>query len=62
LRDYIDTIVSCTGLAGATHIPPKNFMRMFSPAGNLLKANLFEAVSFLQHHEGVRFHIGQTSS
>ena len=34
LRDYINATVGFTGLAEATHIPPKSLMRMFSPAGN----------------------------
>jgi DNA-binding phage protein len=60
LRDYINATVGFTGLAEATHIPPKSLMRMFSPAGNPRAANLFEIVSFLQHREGVRFHVRQT--
>jgi DNA-binding phage protein len=58
LRDYINATVGFTGLAEATHIPPKSLMRMFSPAGNPRATNLFEIVSFLQHREGVRFHVG----
>jgi len=46
LRDYINATVGFTGLAEATHIPPKSLMRMFSPAGNPHAANLFEIVSF----------------
>jgi hypothetical protein len=59
---YIDASIGFTALAEAPHIPPKSLMRMFSKAGKRLPANLFEAVNFLQHHEGVRFHIGQASS
>ena len=62
LRDYINATVGFTGLAEATHIPPKSLMRMFSPAGNPRAANLFEIVSFLQHREGVRFHLRPTPS
>jgi DNA-binding phage protein len=62
LRDYIDMIVSCTGLAEATYIPSKSLMRMFSPTGNPCAAKLFQIVSFLQHREGVRFHVRPTSS
>jgi DNA-binding phage protein len=51
------SMVGFTGLAEATHIPPKSLMRMFSAAGNPRAANLFEIVSFLQHREGVRFHV-----
>jgi len=57
LRDYINATVGFTGLAEATHIPPKSLMRMFSAAGNSRAANLFEVVSFLQQREGVHFHI-----
>ena len=57
LRDYINATVGFTGLAEATHIPPKSLMRMFSAAGNPRAANLFAIVSFLQQREGVRFHV-----
>ena len=57
LRDYINATVGFTGLAEATHIPPKSLMRMLSPAGNPRAVNLFEIVSFLQHREGVRFYV-----
>jgi DNA-binding phage protein len=57
LRDYINATVGFMGLAEATHIPPKSLMRMFSVVGNPRAANLFEIVSFLQHREGVRFHV-----
>ena len=60
LRDYINATVGFSGLAEATHIPPKSLMRMFGPAGNPRAANLFEVVSFLQHREGVRFHVKAT--
>ena len=62
LRDYINATVGFAGLAEATHIPPKSLMRMFGPAGNPRAANLFEIVSFLQHREGVRFHVKQSSN
>ena len=57
LRDYINATVGFTGLAEATHIPPKSLMRMFGPAGNPRSTNLFEVVSFLQRRERVRFHV-----
>ena len=57
LRDYINATVGFTGLAGATHIPPKSLMRMFGSSGNARAQNLFEVVSFLQLHEGVRFYV-----
>jgi len=57
LRDYINATVGFTELAEATHIPSKSLMRMLGPAGNPRADNLFEVVSFLQHHEGVRFQL-----
>ena len=57
LRDYINATVGFAELAAATQIPAKSLMRMFGPAGNPRAANLFEIVSFLQHREGVRFHL-----
>jgi hypothetical protein len=57
LRDYINATVGFADLAVATQIPAKSLMRMFGPAGNPRAANLFEVVSFLQHREGVRFHV-----
>jgi DNA-binding phage protein len=62
LRDYINATVGFASLAETTHIPPKSLMRMFSPTGNPRAANLFEIVSFLQRHEGVRFHLRPTST
>jgi DNA-binding phage protein len=61
LRDYINATVGFTALAEATHIPSKSLMRMFGPAGNPRADNLFEIVSFLQHREGVRFHVKATT-
>jgi putative addiction module killer protein len=61
LRDYINATVGFTGLAAATHIPPKSLMRMLGPAGNPRAVNLFEIVSFLQHREGVRYHVRASS-
>ena len=57
LRDYINATAGFSGLAEATHIPPKSLMRMLCPAGNPRAANLFEIVSLLQQREGVRFHV-----
>jgi len=57
LRDYINATVGFTELAAATRIPSKSLMRMLGPAGNPRAANLFEVVSFLQHHEGVSFRL-----
>ncbi|HEX7359458.1 MAG TPA: transcriptional regulator [Bryobacteraceae bacterium] len=57
LRDYINATVGFTELANATRIPSKSLMRMLGPSGNPRADNLFEIVSFLQRHAGVRFHI-----
>jgi DNA-binding phage protein len=57
LRDYINATVGFARLAEATHIPAKSLMRMLGPSGNPRAENLFEIVSFLQQHEGVRFEI-----
>lgn len=57
LRDYINATVGFAELAHATHIPSKSLMRMLGPSGNPRADNLFEIVSFLQRHAGVRFHI-----
>ena len=62
LRDYINATVGFNRLAEATHIPSKSLMRMFSPVGNPRAAKLFQIVGFLQHHEGVRFHVRPISS
>ena len=57
LRDYINATVGFSDLAQAIHIPSKSLMRMLGPAGNPRADNLFEIVSFLQRHEGVRFEV-----
>jgi DNA-binding phage protein len=57
LRDYINATVGFAQLAEGTHIPSKSLMRMLGPSGNPRADNLFEVVSFLQHREGVRFHV-----
>ncbi len=57
LRDYINATVGFAQLAEATHISTKSLMRMLGPGGNPRAENLFEIVSFLQQHEGVRFEI-----
>jgi len=57
LRDYINATLGFTDLAKATRIPSKSLTRMLGPAGNPRAGNLFEIVSFLQRHEGVRFEV-----
>jgi DNA-binding phage protein len=61
LRDYVNATVGFSDLAEATHIPPKSLMRMLGPTGNPRVDNLFEIVSFLQRHAGVRFEVRATS-
>ena len=48
LRDYINATVGFTGLAQATHIPPKSLMRMFGPSGNPRADNLLTLIAKLQ--------------
>jgi DNA-binding phage protein len=57
LRDYINSTVGFAELAEATHIPSKSLMRMLGPTGNPRADNLFEVISFLRHHEGVKFEV-----
>lgn len=57
LRDYINATVGFAEVAEATRIPSKSLMRMLGPRGNPRAGNLFEIVSFLQDHEGVRFRV-----
>ncbi len=57
LRDYINATAGFEELAEGTQIPSKSLMRMLGPTGNPRADNLFEIVSFLQHREGVRFHV-----
>src|SRR5436309_2472720 len=58
LREGIECMLAGdTATAEATHIPSKSLMRMLGPTGNPRADNLFEIVSFLQHREGVRFHV-----
>ena len=57
LRDYINATVGFSVVAEATHISSKSLMRMLGPSGNPRAPNLFEVVSFLQRHEGVRFRV-----
>jgi len=61
LRDYINATVGFNELAEATHIPSKSLMRMLGPNGNPRADNFFVVVSFLQRHEGVRFHVKAAS-
>ena len=57
MRDVINATVGYTKLGELTRRHPKSLMRMFSPAGNPQARNLFEVISRLQEHEGVRLEV-----
>ena len=57
LRDYINATIGFEALGSLTNKPPKSLMRMFGPTGNPHARNLFEVISRLQQHEGVRFEV-----
>ncbi len=57
LRDYIKATVGFQQLGEATGAPPKSLIRMFGPRGNPQARNLFNVISYLQEHAGVRLHV-----
>ena len=57
LRDYINATVGFDELGRLTGKSSKSLMRMFGPAGNPQARNLFEVISQIQQHEGVRLHV-----
>ena len=57
LRDYINATIGFEELASLTSKQPKSLMRMFGPAGNPQARNLFEVISHIQKHEGVRLEV-----
>ena len=57
LRDYINAAVGFEELGRLTGKSPKSLMRMFGPNGNPQARNLFEVISQLQRHEGVRLEV-----
>lgn len=57
LRDYINATVGFDELGRLTGKSSKSLMRMFGPAGNPQARNLFEVISQIQRHEGVRLHV-----
>ena len=57
LRDYINATMGFDGLGALTNKPAKSLMRMFGPAGNPHARNLFEVISHIQQHEGVRLEV-----
>ena len=60
LRDYINATVGFPKLAAHTRLHVKTLHQMFGPNGNPTARNLFEIVAYLQHAEGVRFHVRST--
>jgi DNA-binding phage protein len=57
LRDYINAAVGFEELGRLTGKSSKSLMRMFGPNGNPQARNLFEVISQLQRHEGVRLEV-----
>ena len=57
LRHYINAAVGFEELGRLTGKSPKSLMRMFGPNGNPQARNLFEVISQLQRHEGVRLEV-----
>jgi DNA-binding phage protein len=57
LRDYVNGTIGFTKLAAEMNRSPKSLMRMLGPDGNPQAKNLFELVSVLQKHEGVRLEL-----
>ena len=57
LRDYINATIGFEELGCLTNKPPKSLMRMFGPSGNPHARNLFEVISCIQRHEGVRLDV-----
>jgi hypothetical protein len=57
LRDYINATMGFDGLGSLTNKPAKSLMRMFGPTGNPHARNLFEVISHIQQHEGVRLEV-----
>ncbi len=61
LRDYINATIGFQELGEQTGKSPKSLMRMFGPNGNPQAQNLFEIISSLQRHEGVRLKVESSS-
>ena len=57
LRDYVNATVGFEDLGRLTGRSPKSLMRMLGPTGNPQARNLFEVISQLQRHEGVRLEV-----
>ena len=57
LRDYINAAVGFEEMGRLTGKSSRSLMRMFGPSGNPQVRNLFEVISQLQRHEGVRLEV-----
>ena len=57
LRDYINATIGFDELGALTNKQPKSLMRMLGSTGNPHARNLFEVISHIQKHEGVRLEV-----
>ncbi len=57
LGDYVNATVGYKALAERTGKNPKSLMRMLGPSGNPTVENLFNVISQLKEHEGLKFDI-----
>jgi DNA-binding phage protein len=62
LRDYVNGTIGFQKLAETMQRSPKSLMRMLGPSGNPQARNLFELISVLQQHEGVRLELRAVKS
>lgn len=53
LRGYIEATVGFAQLGVGTGSSPQILIRMFGPTGNPPARNLFNVISYLQHHAGL---------
>jgi len=57
LRDYVNATVGFETLAELADKSSKSLMRMLGPNGNPQAGNLFQVISLLQQHSGVRLEL-----
>lgn len=62
LRNYINATMGFDELSTQTGKPPKSLMRMFGPNGNPQAHNLFDVISNIQQHEGIRLEVVASSA
>ena len=62
LRNYINATIGFDELSAQTGKPSKSLMRMFGPNGNPQAHNLFDIISNIQQHEGIRLEVVVTST